>query len=148
MLKLWVQCKRSCCFISLVAGQRGQRRARACGAADPRPCLAGHYEPLYPCPARAVRRGVLTYPVFFVVLDPRLSAQAGFFYCHAVGQQRPGRPPSPEHLQPTIVWDRILNDTSVFGADLLVLDPLAAIYLDDENDRGRRIIGARSCRSR
>jgi len=31
-------------------------------------------------------RGALTYPVFFAALDPRPSATAEVFYCHAVGR--------------------------------------------------------------
>ena len=38
---------------------------------------------------------------------------------------------------PTVAWNRILHAAAAFKADLLILDPLAALYLDNENDRGR-----------
>ena len=39
--------------------------------------------------------------------------------------------------EPTVAWNRILHAAAAFQADLLILDPLAALYLDNENDRGR-----------
>ncbi len=39
--------------------------------------------------------------------------------------------------EPTVAWDGVLNAAAEFNADLLILDPLATVYLDDENARGR-----------
>ena len=38
---------------------------------------------------------------------------------------------------PTDAWYAVLDEAQEIKADLLILDPLAAIYLDNENDRGR-----------
>ena len=39
--------------------------------------------------------------------------------------------------EPTPAWTRVLGAAAAFEADLLVIDPVAAAYLDNENDRGR-----------